>query len=42
MRLCPGATVEVCRDEAWSQGVVRRVVREDCEYEVSVDVEEAH
>ncbi|OEL16640.1 hypothetical protein BAE44_0022341 [Dichanthelium oligosanthes] len=39
--LCPGAVVEVYCDGAWTQGVVRRVVREDCEYEVSVDGEEA-
>jgi len=39
--LCPGAAVEVCCDGAWSQGVVRRVVREDFEYEVSVDGEKA-
>ncbi|CAL5079279.1 unnamed protein product [Urochloa decumbens] len=39
--LCPGAAVEVFCDGAWSQGVVRRVVREGCEYEVSVDGEAA-
>jgi len=41
VRLCPGTAVEVCCDGAWSQGVVRRVVREDFEYEVSVDGEKA-
>ncbi|CAN6209703.1 unnamed protein product [Urochloa humidicola] len=39
--LCPGAAVEVFCDGAWSQGVVSRVVREGCEYEVSVDGVEA-
>jgi hypothetical protein len=39
--LCPGTAVEVYCDGAWSQGVVRRVVREGCEYEVSIDGEEA-
>ncbi|CAN6171416.1 unnamed protein product [Urochloa humidicola] len=39
--LCPGAAVEVFCDGAWSQGMVRKVVREGCEYEVSVDGEAA-
>jgi hypothetical protein len=39
--LCLGAAVEVYCDGAWSQGVVYKVVQEGCEYEVSVNSEEA-
>lgn len=39
VQLGPGAAVEVHCDGAWSQGVVRRIVREGCEYEVSVNGE---
>nr|CAB3452390.1 unnamed protein product [Digitaria exilis] len=40
VRLFPGAAVEVHCDGAWSLGVVRRIVREGYQYEVSVDGEE--
>jgi lysyl-tRNA synthetase class I len=39
VQLGPGTAVEVHCDGAWSQGVVRRVVREGCEYVVSVNGE---
>ncbi|OQU88712.1 hypothetical protein SORBI_3002G078900 [Sorghum bicolor] len=39
VQLGPGTAVEVHCDGAWSPGVVRRVVREGCEYEVSVNGE---